>query len=338
MRPVDQYLFRQLKLRHLHLLVALADLPTVGKVAEMLHVTQPAISRMIADLERGIGLPLFERNGRRIRPTPAGASLIRHARDMLAQAQRAGDELEAIANGIGGRLEIGLLAVAAAALVPQATARFKARARATTVALHEGTLDQLMPALQSGRLDLVVGRIAKDMMDETTLAFDPLFDDPPVIVAAARHPLARRRSVTWRDLEGLAWILPPVAAPMHRRLLSVLADHGLDAPTDVIESNTNVGNLPLLRDTERLCLEPRSRALEGVRDGVLWMAPLSLGSVLGPVGVIWRKEVESTPAVALFLDCLREAAVAIQPADKDTVDTADAARPKRSAARKPKAG
>jgi DNA-binding transcriptional LysR family regulator len=315
-RPVDQYLFRQLKLRHLHLLVALADLPTVGRVAEMLHVTQPAISRMIADLERGIGLTLFERNGRRIRPTPAGASLIRHARDMLAQAQRAGDELEAIANGIGGRLEVGLLAVAAAALVPQATASFKTQARATTVALHEGTLDHLMPALQSGRLDLVVGRIAKDMVDEATLAFDPLFDDPPVIVAAASHPLAKRRTVGWRDLDGLAWILPPVSAPMHRRLLSVLADHGLEAPTDVIESNTNLGNLPLLRDSERLCLEPRSRALELVREGVLWMAPLSLGSVLGPVAVIWRKDVESAPAVALFLDCLREAARAIQLPDQ----------------------
>jgi DNA-binding transcriptional LysR family regulator len=253
---------------------------------------------------------------------------------MLAQAQRAGDELEAIANGIGGRLEVGLLAVAAAALVPQATARFKAQARATTVALHEGTLDHLMPALQSGRLDLVVGRIAKDMVDEATLAFDPLFDDPPVIVAAATHPLARRRSVGWRDLDGLAWILPPVSAPMHRRLLSVLADHGVDAPTDVIESNTNLGNLPLLRDSERLCLEPRSRALELVREGVLWMAPLSLGSVLGPVGVIWRKDVESSPAVALFLDCLREAAHIIQPKEESA---AASAKPVRNAARKAKA-
>ncbi len=269
MRAVDQYVFRQLKLRHLHLLVALADLPTVGKVAELLHVTQPAISRMIADLERGMGLALFERNGRRIRPTPAGASLIRHARDMLAQAQRASEELEAIANGIGGRLEVGLLTVAAAVLVPQATLRFKTQAHATTVALHEGTLDQLMPALQSGRLDLVVGRIPKDMADEATLAFDPLFDDPPVIVAAATHPLARRRALQWRDLDGLPWILPPLGAPMHRRLLAVLADHGLGAPTDVIESNTSVGNLPLLRDSARLCLEPRSRAHELARDGLL---------------------------------------------------------------------
>lgn len=308
MRPIDQYFFRQLKLRHLHLLVALADLPTVGKVAEMLHVTQPAISRMIAELERGLGLALFERNGRRIRPTPAGATLIRHARDMLAQAQRAGDALEAIANGIGGRLEVGLLAVAAPILVPRATTRFKAKAHATTVALHEGTLDQLMPALQSGRLDLVVGRIAKDMIDDAALAFDPLFDDPPVIVAAATHPLARRRKVQWRDLEGVAWILPTVAAPMQRRLLAVLAEHGVSMPTDVIETDSNQGSLPLLRDSTRVCLLPASLAAELARAGAAWIAPFELGEVLGPVGVIWRKEVESTPAVALFLDCLREVA------------------------------
>jgi DNA-binding transcriptional LysR family regulator len=313
MRPIEQFLFRQIKLRHLHLLVALADLQTVGKVAEMLHVTQPAISRMIADLERGVGIALFERNGRRIRPTPAGASLILHARDILARAQRAGDALEAIANGIGGRIEVGLLAVAAAALVPQATQLFKVQARTTTVALHEGTLDQLIPGLQAGHLDLIVGRLSKELMDDASLSFEPLFEDPPVIVVSSSHPLARKRSVKWRDLSGLPWILPPVAAPMHRRLLAVLADHGIEAPDDVIESNTNLGNVPLLRGSNRLCLEPRSQALELQDEGSAAIVPLPLGGVLGPVGAVLRKEVERTPMVALFLECLRESALAVRP-------------------------
>lgn len=313
MRPIEQFLFRQIKLRHLQLLVALADQPTVSKVAEMMHVTQPAISRIIADLESGIGIALFERNGRRIRPTAAGASLILHARDILARAQRAGDALEAIANGIGGRVEVGLLSVAAASLVPQATAQFKARARATTVALHEGTLDQLIPGLLSGQLDMVVGRWSTDMQDEIDLSFEPLFEDPPVIVASSNHPLSTRRSVKWTDLSGFPWILPPVSAPMHRRLLSVLAEHGVAAPDDVIESNTNLGNLPLLRGSDRLCLEPRSRALELQDEGTAMIVPLSIGDVLGPVGVALRKGVEKTPAMQLFLACLRDVALAMEP-------------------------
>ncbi|SDV46481.1 LysR substrate-binding domain-containing protein [Chitinasiproducens palmae] len=309
MTQIDQFFFRQLKVRHLHLLVALADLPTVERVAKLLHVTQPAVSRMIADLERGLGVALFEKDGRRIRPTGAGAHLVRHARDMLAQAQRASDTLSALANGLGGRLEVGMLSVASPVLLPRATVQFKSRAPTTTVALHEGTLDRLLPALQSGRLDLVVGRIAKDTLDDATLSFEALFDDPSVIVAAREHPLARFPALAWADLAGAAWILPTVSAPMHRRLLSVLARHGLPPPSDVIECDND--HVSLIRDSQRLAIMPRSLATRLVVDAAFWIAPLELGTLLGPVGMVWRDDVAAPTALAVFQDCLRAVAAAM---------------------------
>lgn len=307
MLPIENYFSRQLKMRHLHLLVMLADMQTVGKVALAMHVTQPAISKMIADLETGVGVPLFERDGRRIRPTSYGACLIRHAREVLLHANRASEELQAMASGIGGRVEVGILSVAAPMLIPRAVLLFKQRSPTATVCLHEGTLDQLMPALHAGRLDLIVGRIAHELIDEE-LVSEALFDDPIAIVAAQTHPLAHRKKMRWHDLDGLAWIVPTTGAPMYKRLLAVLEAHEVKPPVNVIESVVITANLAILQSCAVLGLLPRSLARHYAEQGLLKILPLDLGGVMGPVGITWSRAGESTPAAVLFRTCLGEAA------------------------------
>ncbi|AKJ68255.1 hypothetical protein PATSB16_22330 [Pandoraea thiooxydans] len=307
MLPIESYFSRQLKLRHLQLLVTVADLPSVGKVAQALHVTQPAVSKMIADLERGVGVPLFERDGRRIKPTPYGACLIHHAREVLRHAGRASEALQAMANGMGGRIDVGVLSVAAPILIPEAVLRFKRHSPTATVCLHEGTLDQLLPALRAGHLDLVVGRVPHELTDDS-LVSEALFDDPTVIVAARSHPLARKRKVAWQDLDGCAWIVPTVGAPMYKRLLSILAAHQVRTPVNVVESVVTTANLALLQSSAVLGLLPRSLATHYAADGILKILPLDLGGVMGPVSVAWNVGGEITPALTLFRRCLGEAA------------------------------
>lgn len=304
---IDGYFSRQLKLRHLQLLVALADRQTVGKVAEALHVTQPAVSKMVNEMEKGIGVPLFERDGRRIRPTAYGECLIRHARELLLHAQRASEELHAMTSGVGGRVEVGVLSVAAPILIPAAVALFKQRSPTATVCLHEGTLDQLLPALRLGQLDMIVGRLARGL-SAPEFTSEPLFDDPTVIVVARTHPLASRKRIKWADLAGLAWIVPSAGAPMYRHLLSVLEAHGVGTPINTIESVVIDANVGMLQSYPVLGLLPRSLARHHEEGGVLKILPLSLGAALGPVSTTWRADADDTPATALFRACLSEAA------------------------------
>ncbi len=311
MFDIDRYFARQMKLRHLHLLVALADLRTVGKVAAELCVTQPAVSKMVAEIEKGVGVALFERDGRRIRPTPYGDCLIRHARELLAHAQRASTELQAIADGTGGRLDVGVLSVAAPVLVPRAIALFKQYLPAVTVGLYEGTLDTLIPELRAGRLDLIVGRMPLGPLDPD-LMHQPLLDDPVVIVAAGSHPLAQRRRVKWKELEGHAWIVPTASAPMYRRLLSVLASHGVRTPANTVESVVIAANVALLQSCAMLGLLPRSLAQHYEEAGALRILPLTLGGIMGSVCMTWLRVGEDTPAATLLRTCLDEAARGIQ--------------------------
>lgn len=311
MLAADQYFSRQMKLRHLHLLVALADLRAVGKVAAAMHVTQPAVSKLIAEMEKGVGVALFERDGRHIKPTPYGECLIRHARELLAHAQRASVELQAMANGTGGRVEVGVLSVAAPVLIPRAIARFKQYLPSATVSLHEGTLDTLIPDLRGGRLDLIVGRVPLAPLD-ADLLHQPLFDDPIVIVAARQHALAQRKRLRWIDLDGYAWIVPTASAPMYQRLLSVLAAHGVRAPDNMVESVVIAANVALLQSYATLGLLPKSLAQHYEEAGVLRILPLTLGGVMGSVGMTWLRADESTPAAALLKTCLEEAAQGMQ--------------------------
>lgn len=308
---IESYFSRQLKLRHLQLLVALADRQTVGKVAEALHVTQPAVSKMLNEMEKGIGMPLFERDGRRIRPTAYGDCLIRHARELLLHAQRASEELHAMSSGIGGRVEVGVLSVAAPILLPAAVARFKQRSPTATVCLHEGTLDQLVPALRAGQLDMIVGRLARGLAVPEFVS-EPLFDDPTVIVVARTHPLARRKRVKWADLAGLAWIVPSAGAPMYRHLLSVLEAHGVGTPINTVESVVIDANVGMLQSYPVLGLLPRSLARHHEEAGTLKILPLSLGAALGSVSTTWRADADDTPAAALFRACLSEAGKAVR--------------------------
>ncbi|WP_233217548.1 LysR substrate-binding domain-containing protein [Trinickia dabaoshanensis] len=304
---IESYFSRQLKLRHLQLLVALAERQTVGKVASVLNVTQPAVSKMLGEMEKGIGVALFERDGRRIRPTAHGECLVRHARELLLLAQRASEELHAMSGGTDGRVEVGVLSVAAPILIPAAVALFKQRAPTATVCLHEGTLDQLVPALRAGQLDMIVGRRARGLAAPEFMT-ESLFDDPTVIVVARTHPLARRKRVKWADLAGLAWIVPSAGAPMHRHLLSVLEAHGVGTPINTVESVVIDANVGMLQACPMLGLLPRSLARHHEESGVLKILPLSLGAALGPVSTTWYADAQDTPACALFRLCLADAA------------------------------
>ena len=302
----EKHIFNRLKIKHLQVLVAVADCGSVGEVASSLHVTQPAISKLLAEIERGLGLELFERSGRGIRPNEYGNCLVRHARQVLAGLRVAHEEMRALSGGLAGRVKIGMLGVAAGTLMPEAIRLLKQRAPAVTVRLQEGTFDQLLPELHAGRLDLIVGRLVEelrtvDLMDEV------LFEDPVVIAIGAHHPLAGQKAIGWADLQGQAWILPPEHSPMYERLQSLFVQHRIAPPSDVVESISLLANLALLSSAPRVGLLPASLARQYVAAGALRILPLAIEPPLGPVGVVWMADRTPTPAVALMQQAMRQA-------------------------------
>lgn len=306
MSEIDRFFRAQLKPRHLQLLVALDDMRNLGKVALSLHVSQPAVSLTLGELERGLGVRLFERTARGVHPTVFGECMIRQARSMLSGLAQTRDELRALMSGASGRCSVGALPAMTPALVPQALQLLKQSAPTTTVALHEGPMDVLLPALRRGGLDFIVGRLRSEALVDDGLAEKPLFDGASALVVRPGHPLARKRRIDWATLAEFAWILPPVGSLPREPLEVAFHQHGAGMPSNTVETLSTHVILAYLQSTDAIGLLSRIAALHYREQGMLAMLPLELPHLLRPIGLTWRRGAALSPAAQQFMRAIEQ--------------------------------
>ena len=196
MAQIDRVLRSNVKLRHLQLLVALDQFRHLGRTAEFLSVSQPAVSKMLSEVENMFGLTLFERSTRGSEPTAGGQSIIRFARSVLADYERTRDEIAAVESGVAGRTRVGAMVVALPVLLARAVELLKKRSPQATVLVEEGDLTHLLPKLRLGELDLFVGRLEPGYAAPDLIA-EPLFNEPMVAVVKPGHALTRKTRPGW---------------------------------------------------------------------------------------------------------------------------------------------
>ena len=307
MTQIDRVLRSNLKLRHLQLLVALDQFRHVGRVAEFLSVTQPAVSKMLAEVERMYGLSLFTRSTRGTEPTPYGDTVVRFARSVLADHERTRDEINAVASGAAGRTSVGAMVVATPVLLAQAIALLKSRSSQTTVLVEEGDLTRLLPRLRLGELDLFVGRLEPGYA-APDLVTEPLFDEAMAIVARPDHPLARKARPTWADLAAAPWVVPPPWASSRVKLDQMFYKHGLHPPADILETASFLATLTFVRERPAIGLLASAVARHFEREGLVKILPIKLQIDLPPVGIITMRGRIRTPSSEQLIECLRQAA------------------------------
>jgi DNA-binding transcriptional LysR family regulator len=307
MAQLDAYVRTSFKPRHLRLLVALDDIRHLGKVAASINVSQPAVSKTLGELERGLGLKLFERTARGVIPNAYGECLVRHARIMLSELAQARDELRGLASGSSGSIRVGVLATAAMELLPRAVASLKTRQPGIFVLVREGTVETLLPELWLGNLDFIVGRLPEggsaQGLEEKTL-----MEEGVSLVTGRHHPLVRRKRLRWSDLERFPWVLPPVNTLLREPLERVFEDQGLALPANRIETlSVHVirGYLHYTNAIAALASDV-SRYYESL--GLLAILPLELPKLVRPVGIIWNRQRPITPGTQALIECLENAA------------------------------
>lgn len=309
---LDWYLQINLKARQLRLLVAIADLGNLTKVAETIHVTLPAVSKALADIESGLGLELFRRTPQGLRATTYGECLIRYARKMLVDLQQARDELKYLSSGSAGKVNIGVYPASSSVLLPHALALLKQRSPSVNVLVTEGTNSTLLPKLWEGKLDLVAGRLP-NVSASSGFESKVLLEEQWRVVTGPQHPLARREHLKWSALKDYPWVLPPVASIMREPLESVLWKNGIEVDKNFIET----GSLQIIRAYLYLvdAIAVIANAAAHDRSQPLAVLPLSLPPVSRAVGVVWNRNQPLSPAAELLIACLEEAASVMQQAE-----------------------
>ncbi|NRO95542.1 LysR family transcriptional regulator [Paraburkholderia sp. NMBU_R16] len=293
----------RLRLRHLQLLLSLAETGNLSQSATALNTTQPALSKWLKELENDVGLPLFERHARGLRPTAPGEALIEHARRIEAHLDTARDDMHALREGGSGLVSIGTSGVAAADTVPLAVSRLLACMPRAQVRLVESTMNQLMPQLARGELDIVVGR-SGEQYEDAQLQSETLYTELIDFVARPHHPLTQKATLEWDDVLAYSWVVWPQGTPVRNALEAALAAAGRTLPTHCVESNSSVLNLTLLNNTDLLGVASHRPALRFQQLNALQILPMKLqGS--GSVSIYWHAENENRAAVAVALKALR---------------------------------
>lgn len=304
------FLSRRLTLRHLRVLTALHQTGNLSAAADLLHVTQPAVSKALAELEKGLGQTLFVRRQRGLHATVLGERLIALGLRLEGELQRGTDELGALLAGAQGELQIGATNAALPQVLPDALAAMKKEHPLVTLTVRTHALSDLIAELRQGRLDLVLARLAPSEMPED-LEGQVLMHQPEVLVISTQHPMARARSWRWEDLQREAWIghLPGTRTrQLHDRHWAQL---GLAPPANQIVCGDAMLSLALLRRMPLLAILARPLARFAAAQGMVKILPLKAELGLAELSV-WHLRQPQSAAVETFKRLLGQAAKQVE--------------------------
>lgn len=297
----------RMTLRNLHLISAITREGSLLRAAQVLNMSQSAVTKALQDLEATAGCALFHRTNRGVIATPYGEILAAHARLILTQLDHAEQELTELRDGISGTVTVGTLLAASVSLLPRAIALVQAERPRLTVRTVEGHNASLMPLLRQGALDLVVGRLPV-YRQRDGITQERLQDDRAAIVVRRDHPLALHRAPALADLLAWGWILPPPDTTMRRQIDAVFVQRGLQGPMAQVETLSVLITRNLLVTTDMLAVWPEELAQAEAGLGVVAVLPFDLSQTSRPVGISTRADARLSPGAEALIGALRRLA------------------------------
>jgi len=302
-----QRLLTRLKLRHLSLVLALEETGNLHRAADMLNISQPNATKLLQQAEDACEHPLFLRHSRGMIATPHGRLLARQARLTLNDITRLEQDMADLNAGLAGTVRIGTIVAAMGDLVPAATAPLLSDHPGLSISVVSDTSDALFLALQTGRIDLMIGRVV-GALDETTTACEPLAEETLSIVVRAGHPLTQHSTVTLADLAGYRWVLQPRTSPMRHAIDAAFTVARLPLPAHPVESPSVTATVCFLARTDMVAMIPRSVAALLTRGGPLVELPVASPPALPPYAMITLRDRPPGPALLRVMQSLRAAA------------------------------
>ncbi len=296
----------RLKLRDLHILMAVADAGSMAKAAARLSISHPAVSKAISEIEGTLGVRLFDRGSQGVELTAHGEVLLRCGINVFDEMQQGLRSLEHLSDPNSGEVRLGCTDIILHSLVPPIVRKFSAKypgvqldVRLTNPGEHQ------VQELRERKIDLLITRATGRQEDFHS---DVLFAEPFVFVVGARGELARKRRITLADIIKGNWVLPPYDSAPGILVAEVFRANGFSPPRPLLKTIAIQLTVSLIASGEFVGILPMSVAALSAHQASLRVLPLKSPGPRISAEIVFLKNRTLSPAVEAFIDCTREVA------------------------------
>lgn len=310
----DARIGRRIRLRDLHVLLTVVQRGSMAKAAQHLSITQPAVSKSIADLEHALGVRLLDRGPQGVEPTSYGNALVRRGLSVFDELRQGVGEIEFMADPRVGEVRVGCPETLAATLLPAVVERLSDQYPGIKLhVIQTNPLALEIRKLRDRNVDLLLGRIGPAFAEEDLNA-EILYQDPLVVVAGAASNWARRRTLELAELVGEKWILYPPDEMPGVFIEEAFRKRGLSLPpASVLTYSFQLRDMLLMTGKYLSIVAASAVPVFNAKRLIVKTLPIDLGAqaTARPVAIFTLKNRMLSPAAALFIDHIRKVAKAI---------------------------
>lgn len=300
----------RIKFRHLQTFVEVARQKSVMKAAELLHVSQPAVTKTIRELEGVLGVEVFERDGRGIKITRYGEVFLKHAGAALTALRQGLDSVTQERIGDAPPIRIGALPTVSTRIMPRAMQLFLKENTWSRLKIVTGENAVLLEQLRVGDLDLVVGRLAgPEKM--TGFSFEHLYSEQVVFAVRAGHPLLKARQSHFNALSDYTVLMPTRASIIRPFVEGLLIANGVPSLPNQIETVSDSFGRAFVRASDAIWIISAGVVASDIEDGALAVLPIDTSETKGPVGLTMRNDAVPSLPLAILMQTIREAAMEV---------------------------
>jgi DNA-binding transcriptional LysR family regulator len=311
MRDPDSYLISRLRFRHLALVECLGSERSIRKAARSMHISEPAVSKALAEIETSFGFTLFERSAAGVVPTERGAAIIEGARlllNALRNVRRTAAQAERRLT-----IRLGMAPFLGQTVLPAVVRELQRASGDVAMQVREGPGPEMLQQLVDGQIDAMLMSMSHEVVQAqraTTLTYRPLMPVGLSVIAARDHVLARRRRITWAELAAYPWLLPPEPSVVEAAVRNAFLAHGVVPPQPRIRTASPSTNLALVAAGLGVGAVPSPIAQTGhARDAVVELPVYPKGR-LPPVSLVYHAAAAGSRAIV----ALEQAVAAACPA------------------------
>jgi DNA-binding transcriptional LysR family regulator len=309
---LDPRVRRRLKLRDIDTLIAVAQHGSMAKAAAHLSVSQPTVSKAVADMEHALGVRLLDRTAQGVEPNRYGQALLKWAAAVFDDLDQGVKEIAFLADPNAGELRIGavepMLGGFLAAVLVDINRRHP---RIEFKITQMQSLAQQRHSLRERSVDLLIGRVMREDTEED-LATEVLFEEPWSVVCGADNPLARRRKLVLADLMNESWSLPGADGVIGAYLSEAFRAAGFERPRSVVTCGSIQMHLAMMAHGSFLAIFPRSLLRFSPNRMSIKVLPVELPGPPPPVGITTLKNRTVSPVGKLFVATARDVAASLR--------------------------